>query len=138
MSWPCSSESGRAGFHKRQYYIGYQPMLESRFASIADISEIGLEIYSETTRYWRAWNSVGQSRPFCPVCCLSPGRVCWAPAKALVSFPALCPAGRHQTHALHSQHPCLPALPRDRVTRSCSAVTAALPPFDQGKTNRAT
>lgn len=141
MSWPCSSESGRAGFHNCQFYRRYQPMLESRFTSIADISEIGLETHSETTTCWRAWNSteLGPDLSLLP-CVLSPGRVSWAPTKPLaVSFPALFPAGEHQTHASHSQHPCPPALPRDWVTRSCSPVTAALPPFDQGKsTNSAT
>lgn len=44
MSWSCSADSGRTSYFKRQIYIRYQPTPELRFASVADISEIGLEM----------------------------------------------------------------------------------------------
>jgi len=103
MSWSCSADSGRTSYFKSQICIRYQPTAELRFASIADISEIGLEMSSETTRCRRAYNNL----ELLPEPALLPyGMPSWEKVSQVqsrllvVDFPALFPARKGQIRCL--------------------------------------
>lgn len=103
ISWSCSADSGRTSYFKSQIYIRYQRTPELRFASIADISEIGLAMSLETTRCRRAWNNL---KLLTDPALLSCGVPSWkkegqAQSKLpAVGFPALFPTRKGQTRCL--------------------------------------